>query len=331
MDATLRQTQFTPHGLYEPIAEPLARVEQVLRAELQHPHPGVDRLVRHAFRLGGKRLRPAMLLLAAQAVGRVTDEHITLAAVVEMVHTATLLHDDVLDGADQRRHLPTANSKFGNQASILAGDFLFTHAFYLASTLDTTYACQAIGRATNQVCEGEMLQVATQGDLELSEADYFRIIDAKTAALTACSSLLGAYYAGGNEQLVESLERYGRHLGRAFQMADDLLDLLGDASTVGKSLGTDLAQRKLTLPWIRLRDQATPAERQRLFALWNSPAANDHQALLTALADSHALDDARRTAEHEALQARDMLAGLADSPAAGVLQGLTEYVVRRAR
>lgn len=333
MDATLKQhtppTRPAPERLYDPIREELAAVEAMLKAELRHSHPGVDAMVRHAFRIGGKRLRPALLLLAAQAVGRVTPDHTTLAAVVEMVHTATLLHDDVLDSADTRRHLPTANARWGNHASVLAGDFLFTHAFYLASTLDTTYACQAIGRATNAVCEGEMLQVSSQGQARLTEDEYYRIIDAKTAALTACSSLLGAYYAGATESTVEALESYGRHLGRAFQIADDLLDVLGDPETVGKSLGTDLDQCKLTLPWIRMRDTLPDTERDDVLAWFTSNDPSDRAKLFARLAASDGIAYARTAALNEANQARASIERLSDSPATEVLRWLTDFVVGR--
>src|SRR5262249_36558025 len=157
-----------------------------------------------------------------------------------MIHTATLVHDDVLDSATVRRHVATVNAGWGNQCSILLGDYLFTHAFHLASTLGDARACEIIGAATNHVCEGELQQVRERGNLALSEAEYFSIIDGKTAELTACCCRLGALYSGATEEVVESLAQYGRALGVAFQIADDLLDLVGEERTTGKSLGTDL-------------------------------------------------------------------------------------------
>ena len=150
--------------LFAPIADELALVDRRLQQELRHSDPFIDELAQHSFRLGGKRLRPALLLLAAKAVGKVGDAHRTLAAVVEMVHTATLVHDDVLDDAELRRHLDTVNARWNNQTSVLLGDYLFTHAFYLASTLDTTFGCRAIGEATNTVCEGELRQTAASSE-----------------------------------------------------------------------------------------------------------------------------------------------------------------------
>jgi len=242
-------------SLLAPIEQELASVSQRLQAELRHPDPFIDELAQHSFRLGGKRLRPALLLLTAQAVGEVNDSHRVLAAVVEMIHTATLVHDDVLDEAEIRRHEATINARWNNQTSVLLGDYLFTHAFYLASTLETTYGCRAIGRATNIVCEGELKQTVASGDFELSRETYFQIIESKTAELCACCCRLGSHYSGASGQTTKRLESYGRHLGIAFQIADDLLDLEGEEQLTGKSLGTDLDNRKMTLPLIHLRDQ----------------------------------------------------------------------------
>jgi octaprenyl-diphosphate synthase len=238
--------------LYAPIADELAAVEAILRRELSNPDPFVDELARHGFRLGGKRLRPALLLLAAKAVGEVTPDHLTLAAVIEMIHTATLVHDDVLDEATLRRHQATVNARWDNEASVLLGDYLFTHAFYLASTTNSTFACRTIGRATNITCEGEMRQLAAAGQLDLGEQKYLAIIEAKTAELCSCACRLGAHYAGAETQAEDALARYGRSLGVAFQITDDLLDLVGTESATGKSLGTDLEKRKATLPLIHL-------------------------------------------------------------------------------
>src|SRR3954468_25077005 len=170
---------------YGPIAKDLEEVERILADSVASPRPGVGRLVEHLRHYRGKRLRPALLLLTARACGRVTPAHHVLGAVVEMVHTATLVHDDVLDSATVRRHVPTVNAGWGNQASILLGDYLFTQAFYLSSTLDDVRACRLIGEATNRLCAGELHQVCERGNLELTEDQYFAIIDGKTAALTA--------------------------------------------------------------------------------------------------------------------------------------------------
>lgn len=316
-------------NIWAPIAADMHQVEQRLQEELQHSDPFIDQLARRSFRLGGKRIRPTLLLLSAQAVGEVQQEHHILAAVVEMIHTATLVHDDVLDEADIRRHEETVNARWSNQTSVLLGDYLFTHAFYLASTLESTFGCRTIGRATNQVCEGELLQTSASGDLRLSRADYFRMIEAKTAELCACSCQLGAHYAGGSEQEVADLTSFGRHLGIAFQIIDDLLDLTGEETTVGKSLGTDLVNRKMTLPLILLRDQFDSTTDVELFALLESEDLASTNALHALLNESGALDQTRRTAEEHIRLANDHLAALAPSQAKDALQQIAAFVTER--
>src|SRR5438067_2158689 len=225
--------------LSAPLARDLEEVERILATSLQGSRPCVAPLLAHLRHYRGKRLRPTLLLLTARACGRITAAHHTLAAVVEVIHTATLVHDDVLDNATLRRHLPTVNAGWGNQISILLGDYLFTHAFHLASTVDAQ-ACRLIGETTNRVCEGELQQGTERGNLDLSEAQYLDIIDGKTAELTACCCRIGAVYSGAFPAVIEGLSRYGRWLGMSFQIVDDLLDLVGEERATGKSLGTDV-------------------------------------------------------------------------------------------
>jgi octaprenyl-diphosphate synthase len=314
---------------YGPIADDLEAVERVLEQSLAGSRPQVARLVAHVGRYRGKRLRPALLLLTARACGKVTPAHHTLGAVVEMIHTATLVHDDVLDGATVRRHVPTVNAVWDNQASVLLGDYLFTHAFHLASTTGDARACRIIGEATNRVCEGELQQVCERGNLRLTADEYLDVIDGKTAELTACCCRLGALFSGSPAAVVESLARYGRWLGIAFQIADDLLDLVGDEQTTGKSLGTDLELQKLTLPLICLLDRATSQEADRLRQLLNSPGNHKRESLRPYLVESGALDYARRRAEDFAARARRDLDCLPDSECKTILESLTERVVQR--
>jgi octaprenyl-diphosphate synthase len=315
--------------LLAPIAADMAEVERRLEPELRHADPFIDELAQHSFRLGGKRLRPALLLLSAQAVDCITEEHRTLAAVVEMVHTATLVHDDVLDEALLRRHRDTVNARWNNQTSVLLGDYLFTHAFYLASTLDSTFGCRAIGEATNTVCEGELRQTAAAGDFWLSREAYLAIIEAKTAELCACCCRLGAHYAGADAATVEMLTSFGRQLGIAFQIIDDLLDLEGEERATGKSRGVDLANRKMTLPLITLREQLGDADAVRLQALFEEPDAGHGALLFDWLADSGALRDARQSAEAFAMNASLELRALGESPARRILEELARFVVSR--
>jgi octaprenyl-diphosphate synthase len=311
-----------------PISADLESVEAILDETLDSRRPGITILVEHLRHYRGKRLRPALLLLTARACGNVTHAHRTLAAVVEMIHTATLVHDDVLDSATVRRHVPTVNAGWGNQNSILLGDFLFTHAFHLASTVDAR-ACRLIGAATNRVCEGELQQGMESGNLNLTEDHYFDIIDGKTAELTACCCRLGALYSGMNDETVERLARYGRLLGMAFQIADDLLDLVGEERATGKSLGTDVAQQKLTLPLIYLLQEGTSDVATRLRQLLRSPGNHKREQLQPYLAQSAALDYTRRRAEEFASQAGTELSCLPPSPCRTILATLTDSVVHR--
>ncbi len=315
--------------LYAPIADSLAEVEQILRKELRSDDPYVDELVRYGCLLGGKRLRPALVLLTAQACGQLRRDHLLLGAVVEMIHTATLVHDDVLDRAETRRHLATVNARWDNHASVLLGDYLFTHAFYLASTLDSTFACQVIGRATNLVCEGELRQKGSCGDFSLTESQYLEIISAKTAELCACSCELGAHYAGAPAEVSRRMAHYGRSLGIAFQIADDLLDLVGDERMTGKSLGTDLDQRIPTLPLIHLLSQLEPSERESLTNSLQDSSPELRARLLEKLKQQGAIDYTMDVARRYAQEASRAVEGLPENVATEVLRSLPDFVVRR--
>lgn len=317
------------NAVYDLIRDELEQVEAMLVGELKSEYPFVDTLVRHGFSLGGKRLRPALLMLSAKAVGAATREHVVLAAVVEMIHTATLVHDDVLDEATLRRYRQTVNAKWNNETSVLLGDYLFTHAFYLASTLETTFACRTIGRSTNIVCEGELRQIDSRGRLHLSEEDYLGIIDGKTAELCACCCLLGAHYAGGSTAVSGAMSRYGRDLGIAFQITDDLLDVLGSEATTGKTLGTDFDQQKMTLPLIRLLNVVPPNERATVEKLLSTPDETTRGQLREWLDRYDAVDYARKQARFYAERAASELSAVPDSPAAELLRQLAAFVVAR--
>jgi octaprenyl-diphosphate synthase len=327
--ASPRAAPPSPSDLFAPIADDLAETERILAAALASSRPHVRSLVEHVGRYRGKRLRPVLLLLAARACGQVVPAHHTLAAVVEMIHTATLVHDDVLDSASLRRHVPTVNAAWGNQASVLLGDFLFTNAFYLSATVGDIRAPRIIGAATNRVCEGELQQVCERGNLAISEGDYFEIIDAKTAELTACCCRLGALFSGAADPVVERLARYGRYLGIAFQIADDLLDLLGEERATGKSMGTDLEQQKLTLPLIQLLSTVPPDQSARLRRLLCAPGNHKREALLPHLSQHGAIAYAQSRAEQLASQAEAELACLPPSDARAILKTLTDRVVHR--
>lgn len=314
---------------YAPIADELEEAEAIFEREVASRFPFVQELVSHCADFRGKRLRPALVLLTGQACGGTTADHPVLAAVIEMIHTATLVHDDILDEALIRRHAATVNAEWGNETAVLLGDYLFTHAFHLAASLESTAACRWIGRATNLVCEGEMQQVRNRGNFALSEDDYFAIIRGKTAELTAVSCRLGAHYSGADSGTVHSLEEYGRDLGVAFQIADDVLDLWGEERTTGKSLGTDLEKQKLTLPLIRLLSTAPKPTASAVRRLLEGAESEDRHALRPILESSGALDYAWERAKQHAHLAASALGVLPDSPAKAVLRNLAAYVVRR--
>ena len=314
--------------LYAPIARDLECVERVFADTIASPRPALARMLDHLTHYRGKRLRPTLLLLTAHACGRVTPAHHVLGAVVEMVHTATLVHDDVLDEAAVRRHVPTVNAGWGNKASILLGDYLFTHAFHLTSTIGEAQACELIGEATNRVCEGELHQTLQRGNLNLTEAEYLEIIDGKTAALTACCCRLGALYAGADAETVERLANYGRLLGLAFQVADDLLDLVGREDAAGKTLGTDLEQQKLTLPLIHML-ATLPADESAALKKILGNGRPKRPAVAAGLARTGAVEYARDRAKSLAAEAAGELAGLPPSECRELLRLLTHWAVRR--
>ena len=315
--------------LYIPVAEELEQVENILLEELRSDHPFVDQLVKHGFRLGGKRLRPALLLLAGKACGALQQEHFVLGAVVELIHTATLIHDDVLDEATIRRHLDTINARWDNEASVLLGDYLFARSICLASMLEDHFATKVLSSTAKIMCEGELRQIENRGNYNLREDQYLSIIGNKTAELMACCCRLGAYYAGANYDCLEALRRYGYNLGMAFQIADDLLDLVGEEGTVGKSLGSDLAKQKATLPLIRLLEQASPGERSEFLGVLSASGNHRLDLLRKWFERSDAISYARDQAISFTRSAAKELATLQPGPALDSLQGIAEFVVNR--
>ncbi|WP_437204161.1 polyprenyl synthetase family protein [Planctomicrobium sp. SH664] len=304
-------------------------VDQIFEDELTAENPYLRDIIEHTRRFRGKRLRPLLCLMTAKALGEIQREHLILAAVVEMIHTATLVHDDVLDNADVRRHVATVNVRWNNETSVLYGDYLFTHAFHLAASTGSAAACRMIGRATNKVCEGELMQIRNRGNLALTEAEYLAIIDGKTAALCAISCEIGARYAGANDTVVAALERYGQLLGQAFQIADDVLDLIGMEASVGKTLGTDLHQQKLTLPIIRLLNSSAPPVREKLVALLEEGSDEACREVVRQAREGGVIEDAVRFAGELADAARKELEVLPDSPAKSVLMQLPQMSIDR--
>lgn len=315
-------------SLYEPITEDLRKVCRIFDEELDTGLDIVDQLCAHVRHYRGKMLRPALVLLAGRACGRLTDAHHTLAAVVEMVHMATLVHDDVLDEADVRRRSPTVNRMKGNEAAILLGDYLISHAFHLCSSLESQDASRTIGSTTNTVCEGELQQIHHRGNNDLTQEEYLEIITKKTAALTGTCCLLGAKYAGADAGTVAAFERFGLDVGIAFQITDDVLDIVGSERRMGKTLGRDLEKHKLTLPIIHALRQASPGRRQLLLDLLDQPAP-DRARLQPLLEQAGSLDDTLAMARRYVNSAISCLADLPPTDARETLINMARLITER--
>ncbi len=244
------------------IGSDMAAVDRVLRDALDTDVVLIRQVGEYIVGGGGKRLRPALLLLAAGATGYRGTEHHTLAAVIEMIHTATLLHDDVVDESELRRGHATANAQFGNAASVLVGDFLYSRAFQMMVGLKRMRVLEILAGTTNAIAEGEVLQLMNAGDANLDETNYFNVIQRKTAQLFEAAARLGAVLGDADRATEDALARYGMHLGIAFQLVDDMLDYSGNAEAIGKNLGDDLAEGKMTLPLIRALATGSPRKRR---------------------------------------------------------------------
>jgi len=315
-----------------PVAENLDAVGAWMDARFAEGPAVLQPLLAHAARFRGKRLRAAQVLLVARACGEVREEHVAVAGIIEMIHAATLVHDDLLDEATERRGLDCMHVEWGPHAAVLLGDWIYASAFRASTDLEDQTCSRELSEATARVCAGEIHQNLTRRDFALSASDYYAQIDGKTAALFASGGRLAAHYAGATSAMGEAAARHGLLAGRAFQVADDLLDLEGDPEAVGKSLGTDWARGKMTLPLILLRDALDAPARARMEELFASGAeasvlredpfgaAYEKAAAATRAETSRLLDDA---AAH--------LSDLPDRETADRLARLTRYLGSRDR
>ena len=314
----------------KPVIGPgMAEVDGALRAALASEIALVRQVADYIIGGGGKRLRPALLLLAAGACGYTGRDQYTLAAVIEMIHTATLLHDDVVDESSQRRGRATANAAFGNAAAVLVGDFLYSRAFQLMVALESMTVQQVLADTTNAIAEGEVLQLLHVHNPDTDEAAYLRVIERKTAVLFAAATRLGALVAGADAAMQDRLAEYGRQLGLAFQIADDVLDYDGDAAALGKNLGDDLAEGKATLPLIHAIANSAPTTRERLRTIVEHGEADAFAEVLQAIRDSGGLEHAAARAREYSAAAEAALDGLEHNDAVAALRGLARYAVER--
>ena len=319
----------TLETLYSLIEPDMAAVDAVIRRQLHSDVVLIRQVAEYIIQSGGKRMRPALLLLAAGAVGFNGKEKHELAAVVEFIHTATLLHDDVVDESDLRRGRETANAAFGNAASVLVGDFLYTRAFQMMVAVDDMRVMQILANATNIIAEGEVLQLMNCHDADVDESRYLQVIRYKTAKLFEAASQLGALLGNVDPATEQALAAYGMHLGTAFQLIDDVLDYSGQEVSTGKHLGDDLAEGKPTLPLIYVMQHGTPEEAACVRQAIENGGREDFPAVLAAIQRSGALQHARACAENEANLAREAISALGDSIYKKALIELSVLAVER--
>lgn len=316
--------------LLKPIEGPLKEVEERICRDLSSESREMGELILHVSRFRGKRLRPALLLLSGACQGKLTAQHIDLATVVEMVHIATLIHDDVIDDAAMRRHAPSINSKWDRDISILFGDYVFSRAFTILASLDSQLATMMMSQTVNVISEGELIQLLRRYDVELSEEDYFDIIERKTASLYASSCRLGSIFSGANRSVSEALGEFGLRVGTAFQIIDDCLDIIGTESKVGKSLYSDSKNGRLTLPLIRLVNLLPESSRESTCELiFQSDTSNNRGAVVELLSEHEAVEYALEAAMQMVSKGKEAISLIPDSEYKTSLMGLADYVVSR--
>jgi len=319
----------TPNSFIDPIAADMGEVNTVIRQQLYSEVPLVNQVSEYIISAGGKRIRPVLVLLIANAYAYKGKAHHSLAAVIEFIHTATLLHDDVVDESSLRRGKETANALFGNAASVLVGDFLYSRAFQMMVTVGNARVMQIVADATNVIAEGEVLQLLNMHNPDVNEEDYLRVIRSKTAKLFEAAAQLGALISGADEAGIEAAGEYGRSLGTAFQLIDDVLDYSGNAAEIGKNVGDDLREGKPTLPLIYLMENGTAEQRELVRSCIENGDEQHFNEILAAITSSGALDYTRQEAQKAARRAADAVQSLPDSKYKNSLLELSTFAVDR--
>ena len=316
--------------ILQPAAKDMIAVDALIRERLVSNVSTISELATHIIDSGGKRLRPVMVILSSQACGYSGNDHIKLAVIVEFVHTATLLHDDVVDESVMRRGKATANTVWGNNLSVLVGDFLYSRAFEMMVEVGHMRVMELLSIATNIIAEGEVQQSLNRCNPDISEADYLDVITSKTARLFSAAAELGAVAAQLNEAGRQSLSDFGLHMGIAYQLLDDLLDYRGEAAIIGKNLGDDLAEGQPTLPLIRTIQTATPGQQAKLRQAISDPGSVELDAVIEIIESGDAITYTAQRAQEHADLAKLALAELPDSPARDSMLKLADFAVSRA-
>ena len=312
------------------IADDMQEVDKVIASRLQSAVPLVGEVARYIISAGGKRLRPALLLLMSGALGYTGSQRFNLAAVVEFIHTATLLHDDVVDESTLRRGRPTANENFGNPASVLVGDFLYSRAFQMMVETSSLRVMEILADATNVIAEGEVQQLMNTHDASLSESGYLNVIRSKTAKLFEASARLAAVLAASPPEIEHACASYGQALGTAFQVIDDVLDYDGNAQEMGKNLGDDLREGKVTLPLIIAMQRGNTQEQALLRSIIETGSTDQLSSVISIIKKTGALDATRQAAATQAQLAMDAAAHLPINPhSKGLLQLAAQLLERR--
>ncbi len=306
-------------------------VDRFIIDQLHSEVPLVESIGHYIVEAGGKRMRPVLVLLAARSGDLRREQHIAMAAVIEFIHTATLLHDDVVDMSTLRRGRPTVNAQWNNPSSVLVGDFIYSRAFQILVQIGDMRIMEIIADTTNKIAEGEVLQLITKNNPDSSEQNYMQVIRSKTAILFQAAAQCGAILGAASAENEDSLRRFGMHLGIAFQLIDDVLDYVGDADAMGKNIGDDLAEGKPTLPLIHAMHNCPPdqAEKIKLSLSADSLGPDTLQEVISIVQNSGGLDYTRELAEQEAAQATQCLTPLPESQFRDAMQAMVDFAINR--
>jgi octaprenyl-diphosphate synthase len=316
--------------MLQPVQEGLARMREVLTLQIQESSPAVRDMTAHVGRFQGKQLRGALVLLCGEATGNSTDEHATIAAIVEMIHLATLVHDDILDGAKVRRKVACVNERWDNQVAVLLGDFLYARAFALSTDLSSRLCSRLLSETTRRICVGEIEQATRRYDFEMAQALYEQIAGAKTANLYAAACELGARYPGGHEETGAAMRAFGWEIGLAFQIVDDCLDLIAGEAELGKSAGTDVEDGKVTLAVLHTYQRATEEVRGRIRDVFTLPGLERRAQRLREQCDLRpGVEFAFARAQSLVDSALERVRLLPASPARSALEDLGGFVLER--